>query len=128
MAGLVATCMVWLITWLMAFPNLKESLNKDVPFVDYSWAMRMFDRRCCYQILLQLLSSFISLSHLDMNQTGMPVAVKQILLKNIPGKLTNIRQKEITILKVCCVHNPFPPSLLLLLPLSVCLRALLATG
>ena len=33
-------------------------------------------------------------------KTGHPVAVKQILLKNIPGKLSNIRQKEISILKV----------------------------
>lgn len=31
--------------------------------------------------------------------TKHPVAVKQILLKNIPGKLSNIRQKEIAILK-----------------------------
>lgn len=51
------------------------------------------------------------LSYLDMDQSGLPVAVKQILLKNIPGKLTNIRQKEITILKVSCEPG---------LPLCVC--------
>ena len=28
------------------------------------------------------------------------VAIKQIALKSVPGKLSNIRQKEITILKV----------------------------
>lgn len=32
-------------------------------------------------------------------KTEEPVAVKQIALKNVPGKLSNIRQKEITILK-----------------------------
>lgn len=33
-------------------------------------------------------------------QDRLQVAIKQITLKSVPGKLSNIRQKEISILKV----------------------------
>ena len=35
-------------------------------------------------------------------QDRLQVAIKQITLKSVPGKLSSIRQKEIAILKVCC--------------------------
>ena len=39
-------------------------------------------------------------------QTHEPVAIKQISLKSVPGRLSNIRQKEIAILKVTvCVYG-----------------------
>ena len=41
----------------------------------------------------------LSLS-LSLSQTLEAVAIKQISLKSVPGRLSNIRQKEIAILKV----------------------------
>ena len=38
--------------------------------------------------------------HTHSSQSQRLVAIKQIALKAVPGKLSNIRQKEITILKV----------------------------
>ena len=37
---------------------------------------------------------------LSLSQTLEAVAIKQISLKSVPGRLSNIRQKEIAILKV----------------------------
>ena len=53
-----------------------------------------------YQLYICVVCVYV-VYHLSYSiQTKHPVAVKQILLKNIPGKLSNIRQKEIAILKV----------------------------
>jgi serine/threonine protein kinase len=38
-------------------------------------------------------------------QSGSPVAVKQILLKKMPTKLSNSRQEEMSILKVTALCN-----------------------
>ena len=40
-------------------------------------------------------------------QTLETVAIKQISLKSVPGRLSNIRQKEIAILKVTTTHITF---------------------
>ena len=113
---------------LCSLSLFRESQNQDVPLGYPSQATGMFGIRWSLAILLlKLFSCFSSLPYMcfDNNQTGLPVAVKQILLKNIPGKLTNIRQKEITILKVCSVYDcclSLSPSLSLsLLSLSVCM-------
>ena len=43
----------------------------------------------------------------SLSQTLETVAIKQISLKSVPGRLSNIRQKEIAILKVTTTHVTF---------------------